>query len=497
MFDPISAAPRLARRLFPTSNPARVALGLALVQWLVLSVLVHRQISGIGSNSWDLGIFNQALYDMARGRSFMTYRGMDVFGHHFHPAFYVLAPVSWFGGGARALSLIQVAMLCVGTWPAFLLGRDRVSVNGGPNPTAGLLIATIYLLHPLVTGLSWWMFHPESLAIAAVLTAWWAATTQRWKLFAFTALWAVLSREDIALAVAGLGVSLAFVFRQDRRARKIGVLTAVAALGYWSLVTQVVMPARLGTREPYYVQDFWGHLGSTMPEVLVTAVTHPNRALAGVKGQDGAAFAATLIGPTGGLAFMNPVTLVGAGPQFVAVTLSNDPDSRQPWHHHSAIVMPFTIISAAEALRRIVKKRPRLFRLLATWMIVSAGFSYLAMAPTPLGPLGNRWAGTTKQSIEMQRAVRTIPRNAAVAATVRPGNLLTNRPVIYTWPNPFKKWKRGYEFSPLPPVESVDYLVVLRNELGMNAPLFADLTSKTGMFRVLSDVNGVVVAERR
>ncbi len=492
--------PRLPflRGLVPTSRAAQAALGLAVVQCAVLSFLVNRQITGAGSNSWDLGIFNQAVYDMAHGKSFMTYRGMDVYGHHFHPTFFLLAPLSWLGGGARALSLVQVFMLCLGAWPAFLLGRDRVTgKDGQASPKAGLLFATVYLLHPMVTGLSWWMFHPESLAVAAILGAWWAAGSGRWKHFAAFTCWAVLSREDIALAIVGLGIAVAFMFRHDRRALRVGLVTLVGAGVYWASITQIVMPARLGTDEPYYVKDFWGHLGNNMPEVLATAVKHPNRALAGVKGSAGAAFAGSLVGPTGGLAWLNPVTLVGAGPQLVAVTLSNDPDSRQPWHHHTTVVMPFTIISAVETLRRLRRKRASLLKPVSGWMLVSASVSYILMSPTPIGPYAQRWTGATVESVAMHSAADAIPPDASVVATVTPGNLVSNRAVAYTWPNPFKKWKRGYETAPLPSPDTAQYLIVLRRELGKNAALFADLTASTGTYRVISENAGVVVAVRR
>ncbi len=494
--DAISAYGRL-RRVVPQSKPAVIATGLALLQYCVLSFLVHRQISGAGTNSWDLGIFNQAVWAMAHGEAFMTYRGMDVYGHHFHPVFFALAPLSWLGGGARALSLLQVGALCLGSWPAFLLGRDRMSRNHEKTPWFGLLFASIYLLHPMVTGLSWWMFHPESLAVAAILGAWWAACERRWKLYLGLVIWIMFCREDIALAMAGFGLTLAIVQRADRRSRRIGVATMLTAVSYWGVVTQVVMPERLGTREPYYVKDFWGHLGSTMPEVVTTALKHPDRALAGVRGTDGAAFAATLLGPTGGTAIFSPFSLIGTGPQLFAVTLSSDPDSRQPWHHHTTVVMPFMIVASVETLRRLHSRRPKLIKPVVSWMVISASLSYFVMAPTPIGPLAGRWTSRTAQSDIMHEAAALVPPDAAVVATITPGNLITNRAVAYTWPNPYKKWKRGYETRDLPSPDTVDYLLVLRSELGNQQPMFDRLIAPGGDYTVLLDDSGVVLAQRR
>jgi uncharacterized membrane protein len=154
-------------RVLPATVPARIAAALAVVQWGLLSALVTRQLRGAGSANWDLGIFNNAVWNLAHGHRFMTYRGMDVLGHHFNLVFYLFAPFSRLGADALFLCLVQCAFLVAGAVPAYLLGRDRLG-----SAVAGLAICAVYLLHPAVTGLTWWMFHPEAMAIPAVMLAW-------------------------------------------------------------------------------------------------------------------------------------------------------------------------------------------------------------------------------------------------------------------------------------------------------------------------------------
>jgi uncharacterized membrane protein len=479
-------------RLGPQTGWARAATGLGVVQMLFLGFLVNRQLTGAGSRNWDLGIFTNAVRTLADGKSFMPYRGMDVLGHHFNAILYLLAPVSWLGGGSRALSLIQVGVLCLGAWPAYLLGRDRM---GFADPArSGFVVAVVYLLHPTVSGLSWWMFHPESLALPALLFLWWAATNERWKLCIACAVFVALCREDLLLALALFGLVIAVVLRHAPRAKTVGGFMAVVSMAGWLVVTQIVMPARIGTDEPYYVKDFWGHLGNTMPEVITTALTSPARATEQVRGTEGLAFAATLIAPTGGTALLNPLTLLPAGPQVAAVVLSNDDDSRQVWHHHGAMYLSFSIISMVEFLRRVRAKRLRLAEFGQKWVIGWAFVSWLVMTPLSTG----QWTSPNATSAAMQRAVRQIPDGAVVAATVTPGNLVAERETAYTWPNPYRKWKRGYEFAPLPATSTVDYLLLLDSEVtATSAELRDELLGSSGQFVVVSHDDGVLLAQRR
>ena len=197
---PRSGPGSVLARAVPRTVPARIATASALAQLGLLCTLVVRQVRGAGSPNWDLGIFNNAVWTLAHGRTFMTYRGMDVLGHHFNLVFYLLAPFSRLGADALFLCLVQTLFLTLGAVPAYLLGRDRLGSDG-----AGLAICAVYLLHPAITGLTWWMFHPEALAIPAVLVAWWAATQSRWRLFGVAVAFALICREDVSLATAGLG----------------------------------------------------------------------------------------------------------------------------------------------------------------------------------------------------------------------------------------------------------------------------------------------------
>jgi len=107
-------------------HPAWDVLAVLVVGWaLTFGVLAWQRHDRFASFGFDMGIFDQAVWLAARGKSFITVRGLDLFGHHANVAFYLLAPFSWLGAGPHFLNLLQVAALSVSAVPLFLLGRHR------------------------------------------------------------------------------------------------------------------------------------------------------------------------------------------------------------------------------------------------------------------------------------------------------------------------------------------------------------------------------------
>src|SRR4051794_15362807 len=67
-----------------------IVLGIAIVGWaLVFSVLVYLKHDRFASVDFDMGIHDQSVWLLAHLRGFMTVRGLQVFGHHATPGYYL------------------------------------------------------------------------------------------------------------------------------------------------------------------------------------------------------------------------------------------------------------------------------------------------------------------------------------------------------------------------------------------------------------------------
>ncbi|MEJ7765819.1 MAG: DUF2079 domain-containing protein, partial [Acidimicrobiales bacterium] len=171
-------------------GPAVVLAGLVTVYVAVFGHLTWRQQANWASLGFDTGIYDQGMWLLSQGRDpFLTMRGMDYWGHHVALIGYLFSPIYWLGGGVQAVTLVHTTWVAAGAIPLWLLTRDRLQSAGSDGvavvrPWEALAVPAAYLLHPALHWVTWWLYHPDSMAITPLLFAWWLARTGRWWWFA-------------------------------------------------------------------------------------------------------------------------------------------------------------------------------------------------------------------------------------------------------------------------------------------------------------------------
>ena len=109
------------------AHPAWLATWTATALFaLVYGALAVRSHRNFGTWGFDTGIYDQAFWLVSRGRSFMTMRGMTVWGHHVNLIAFAFAPFYWLGAGPELLVGVQAAVLALGAVPVHLIARDRI-----------------------------------------------------------------------------------------------------------------------------------------------------------------------------------------------------------------------------------------------------------------------------------------------------------------------------------------------------------------------------------
>lgn len=179
-----------------------VAVGCYISLYLFLGFRNH---AGFGTFAMDLGIYDQAAWLISRGKSYITVRGIDTWGHHNNAVFFLFAPFYWLGAGPRFLIFVETTMLGLGAIPVFRIASAKLRSG-----SIGLFFALCYLVYPPTGWLSQWTFHPESLSVTAVLFAWWFAKTRRVAWLGIVVLFALSTREEVGLVIAMMGVVLLF-----------------------------------------------------------------------------------------------------------------------------------------------------------------------------------------------------------------------------------------------------------------------------------------------
>lgn len=473
-----------------SDTAAVVVLGVAIAVWIVtFGVLVVLRQHRFASFDFDMGIHDQSIWLLAHGRGFMTVRGLQVFGHHATPGYYLLVPLAWLGAGPHVWNLIQVTSLALAAVPVFLLARFRTQ-----RAWVGTTLAIVYLLHPATGFFAWELFHPEVVAIAPLFAAYYCSVRRRWGWFAVWAVLAVSWKEDVALVVVVLG--LLIVLRGDRR---VGLWVAGLALAWFAAWTFAVFPwlndGAVQSRALY------AEVGGSPSGILRTTFEDPG--LIAGKLTDGEArdLAWRLTAPYGLLPLLAPLTLLLGAPQMVLNLITSVPWTKTITYHYAALPLVALTLGLVEAVGWLSHRLRRPAALWAVLGIVLAA-SVVSSVQWGLSPIGDEyrrgwWPLSAKPRLDTVRAqLDRVPPDAAVAATYNLVPHLSRRAEIYTFANPWVSRNFGIDGRPVRDPGDVEWLLVDRQVLDpFDDALLARILAR-GTFRVVSDADGYLLARR-
>ncbi len=520
---PSSLFQRTAATLKAQPLPYWLAIAASVAFGIIFGRLGVRHHENFGSWSFDMGIYDQAFWLTSKfGKTFLTVRGLEFWGHHVNLVAYLFAPAYWLGAGPRFLFVAQAVIIGLGGVPVYLMARDRLN-----NAWLGLGFSVGYLMYAPIQFISWANFHPEALVITPLLYAWWAARKKYWRTTIVFVLLALSTREDTALAVFMMGIVLialsVFEFQKNRETVKWGGIIAILGAVWYAVATKIIIKHYNNGFDPFYIKFFYGDFGSTTVEVAKNMLLHPQRVISLAVEKDRLDFYKKLMLPLGGLPLLGlPFLLMGA-PQMLASVTGSTPYARSIEYQYPSVMIASIIIAAIEGVGATLLTKPR--RIVAVlWLLVSSYVTNVAWSPSPIGEKSYYFASYNPRVPALKRAVSMVPKDARVAATYQLLPHLSHRKYIYDWPNPWEPAYWGNDLDdatdkdpnvvhhwPAPhDPNTVDYLVIDRTQIGeQQQQLIARLIGNPGAlsgdsnlieqrpeFTIIFEQDGVVVAKR-
>jgi uncharacterized membrane protein len=469
---------RLARpRPLLWSAIAAYAVGFA-----ALSVLRHRAFE---TGRFDLGNMVQAVWSTAHGHLLQVTNlhgaEMSRLGSHVDPILVVFAPLWWIWPHPSLLLTAQALAVALGALPLFWLARKH---SGSEHAALGFSLA--YLLFPATEWLTLNEFHPVALACPLLLFAIWYLDEDRLLPFTLFALLAALTREEIPLVIAGLGLWYAL----SRRRWLAGGAIAVAGLAASAIAVQVVIPHfNHGSKSSFYGR--YDAVGGSASGIVRKAFTDPGRLLSIAFDHHGTHYLLDLLLPMAALALLAPLVLIALVPELVLNLLSSVDTQASIHYHYTAALIPILFAAAAIGASRLGPRAG----IAATVAVLAAIAGNYLLGPIPVWrslPGGSTLQATSAQVSRHDRIaagqLKLIPAGAAVTATNALGAHLSARRRIFSFP-----YLRG-----------ADWVIVDEQK-----PSLGDHNDKQGglkgieklrrdpRFRLVSAVDGVLIFRRR
>lgn len=396
---------------------------------------------------FDVGNMVQAVWTTAHGDVLSTTntQGEQVsrLAAHVDPLLALFAPLWWLWPSPDLLLVSQAVIVATGAFPVFWLGRrwlcdERLAAAG----------AGVYLLQPALGWATVTEFHPFTLAAPLVLFAVWAAVECRDVLLILITGLALISKEQVGLSLAIVGVWMAVSLGR----RRAGTVLAAVSLAWVAFAVQVVTPRFNDGSASVFVRGRYSDLGDSPGDVLVGLVRHPERAVETILREDRVTYLLALLLPAAAaLAVTAPLLAAGALPDLLLNTLSSRPEQHQIEYHYAAVIVPFLVIGAVRGLAGLrartgpawlVVALGRPMPLAAAMVLVAAAGAW-RLGPLPMWshvPGGSNWRTSeyvvTDHARVLARAVAMVPSDGdvVVSSTNHAGAHLSARHRVYSFP---------------------------------------------------------------
>ena len=476
---------RLWRTLRTPEGQRWLAWALLALLVLVDSILVCQhsvaRYQTYHADAFDLGNMNQAVWNTLHGNPFrFTNRGLDWFGPptrlgiHVEPILLLLAPFYLINSGPETLIVIQNVAMALGAIPLFMLSLRRLPTL----PLLGVAFAASYLLAPEFLGAALWDFHSVALATPLLILAIWALDAGRYRTFAIAAILAALTKEDIALSLALLGL-LIIVWR---RRPGVGLIVTLLSVAYAALCFLVILPhfnGGISGGNNFWYRYAWlgGSAGAALKNILANpllpfTILDANRF----------GYLAMLLRTGGGLGVFMPALWLCALPELAVNILSSHVEQYSGFFQYNAVILAYVMPAAIYGVAALWEARHRVeagapsprppwpaetalrARIVALWRLLLWGWRWLLehipvpsrwIAPlvilwllvtgwwnlttTAGGMIGSFWhAGDhpIPQQAQVDALLDRVPQSASVAATDSLNPRLSSRYTIYLMPDP-------------------------------------------------------------
>ena len=407
----------------------------------VFIFLALRRYDAFSTARFDLGNMVQAVWSTAHGHllEVTDSSGQQIsrLGSHVDPILVAFVPLWWIFPTPKLLLIAQPLIVATGAFPAYWIARRWLL-----DWRTSAACAAAYLLY---TPLQWAVifdFHPVTLATPLLLWCVWAIEARRPVLLAVFATLSVLTKEEVGLAVAGLGLWVLIRHHRTRTA----LWLIVGGLVWTAIAVGVIIPHfSPGGASPFIAR--YGASGSTASDVVKSMLRHPLHEARMLVSEGRLSYLRQLLSPLVFLPLLSPLILIAAVPELVLNMLSSDSTQYSIYYQYTAVITPFLIVAMIGGIvraRRLsgvwgrIARRPAI---VITALLVATGVTGFLHGPVPIG----NWipGGATRESaqysvtahdVSLAHAVAMVPAGVPVSATNPAGGRLSDRLHVYSWP---------------------------------------------------------------
>lgn len=416
-----------------------VFLVLALAYALIFGALSLLRHESFHSGGFDVGIFDQVIWNSLHGRLFENSIRIDApsfLAQHFSPLLLMLVPLYAVWSDPRTLLITQTIALTIAAFPLYWFAREKIGVM------LALGVTAAYFLFPSLQYVNLFEFHEIALATPLLAFSVYFLLHRRYKPFLVCLLLALLAKEEVAFIVAAFGVYILLVPGK----RTLGMALVFLGVAYAVVTFKYIIPYFFGQSYDanFFVMDRYGYLGKTISGIAITAITRPGLVLQHLLVSTKIEFLLQLLVPLAFIPVLGGEVFALSLPTIDYLLIGDYSYQNSIHYQYTAPIIPFLFFALVIGLGRLTRwaaaKQQKLDvnfeATLATMIVVLALANYYFQSSGPLSVNFDPEQYDLNARVALgYQLLAKIPPNAKVMAESDFVPHLSERRLIYQAPN--------------------------------------------------------------
>lgn len=420
-------------------NIQEVILGLSTACYIIyfasISIIKHNNFY---TGRFDLGNMDQTVWNTIHGRIFQTGSDTEIISRlssHADFLLILISPLYLVWEDPRMLLLLQTVVVALGAIFIFKIAQLILK-----SKTAANVFSALFLLNPALQFANLYDFHAVTLATTLLLGAFYFFMKKRWLWFLIFAILAGLTKEQVWVVVALFGVysifaELVFSPRKSFVNLVRGAAIASVSLAIFYYLVSYVIPNIRG--DEHFALSYYSEFGNNPSSVIKNVILSPGDVLQKLLNETRLDYLRQIFQPLGFLSLLSPIVLIFTLPDLAINLLSANSNMYQIYYQYTAVITPFIFIAAIFGVKNLTKWFPRLpLSFLLVFLSLTTIYSAYQYGPLPgaKNPNIEMIANKNENRKEISSFLKTIPKEAKVAATNNVGAHLSQREYIFTIP---------------------------------------------------------------
>ncbi|WP_417033446.1 DUF2079 domain-containing protein [Dolichospermum circinale] len=324
----------MVEKLLTKNNISKI-IGISALILFVSSIIRHELFNSSG----DLAFFDQTVYLVSQGKPpISSVLGFHILADHAAWILYPIALLYKIYPHVYWLFAVQSIALSLGAFPTYLL-----AIQAGLKENQAIAIVIVYLLYPVLYNSNLCDFHPDTIAVPAILTAVLAARKGKLIWFCISVLIVLGCKAVLSLTVVAMGVWLLFFEKR----RLYGVIAIISGIAWFLIANKIIIPF-FGSEATLVNRHFYrySYLGKSFSETLQIFLSQPQIIFSHIFTLINLEYLFFLLAPIiWSLIPKYMTSLIGAIPCMALNILADHASQKNVILHYSLPTIPFLILA--------------------------------------------------------------------------------------------------------------------------------------------------------